>query len=212
MANFAGRATGTVVVVVAVSRAARAVVLARCRVAGSSVVDGRTIMVGVGVGVRVGRCRVLGLGKGCGMIVDMAVVVAHAFRHGLMGHRVLRRACGQQRRHNARRHGRACQAPKDQHHHQQEEKAATHASMIRRGGPRFHRHALFWPGAPGQPAKDREGKPAQIVHAFLEHGQYHVMKHVGSHLSFFSQVPATVFPSVFLLHRKVGMPSWVAGM
>ena len=84
--------------------------------------------------------------------------------------------------------------------------------MIRRGGPRFHRHALFWPGAPGQPAKDREGKPAQIVHAFLEHGQYHVMKHVGSHLPIFSQVPATVFPSVFLLHRKVGMPPWVAGM
>ena len=84
--------------------------------------------------------------------------------------------------------------------------------MIRRGGPRFHRHALFWPGAPGQPAKDREGKPAQIVHAFLEHGQYHVTKHVSSHLSIFPQVPANVFPSVFLLHRKVGMPPWVAGM
>lgn len=198
------------VVVVAVSRAASAVVLARCRVAGSSVVEGglgrRTIMVGVGV------CQSLGLGKGRGMIVGVAVVVGHAFRHGLMRRSVLRRACRQQRRHNARRHGRACQAPKDQHHHQQEEKAATHASMIRRGGPRFHRHALFWPGAPGQPAKDREGKPAQIVHAFLEHGQYHVMKHVGSHLPIFSQVPATVFPSVFLLHRKVGMPPWVAGM
>ena len=80
----------------------------------------------------VGGCRVLGLGKDYGLIVGVAVVVGHAFRHGLMRRSVLRRACRQQRRHNARRHGRACQAPKDQHHHQQEEKAATHPLMIRR--------------------------------------------------------------------------------
>jgi hypothetical protein len=89
---------------------------------------GRAIMVGVGIG----GCQVLGLHNGCGMIEDMAVVVAHAFRHRLMRPRVLRRACGQQRRHNARRHGRAGQASEDQHHHQQEEKTTTHPSMIRR--------------------------------------------------------------------------------
>jgi len=51
---------------------------------------GRAIMVGVGIG----GCQVLGLHNGCGMIEDMAVVVAHAFRHRLMHPRVLRRACG----------------------------------------------------------------------------------------------------------------------
>ena len=138
VADFAGRAAGAVVVVVAVSRAARAVVLARCRGAGCVVdggLGGRAIMVGVGIG----GCQVLGLHNGCGMIEDTAVVVAHAFRHRLMRPRVLRRACGQQRRHNARRHGRAGQASEDQHHHQQEEKTTTHISMMQRGGPRFRR-------------------------------------------------------------------------
>ena len=83
--------------------------------------------------------------------------------------------------------------------------------MIRRGGPRFHRHALFWPGAPGQPAKDREGKPAQIVHAFLEHGQYHVMKHVGSPVHFFAGPGQCVCKRLSLAQKGRYAPL-VAGM
>ena len=51
------------------------------------------------------------------VVVVVVVVVDHAFRRRLMGLGVLRGACRKQRSHNARRHGRARQAPKDQHHH-----------------------------------------------------------------------------------------------